>query len=83
MPTARVRWKDRCVYGIVSTFGWWCCRLPKKWAMQLGKGIGILFYHLVKKRRDIALGNLKIAFGSHLTTSKRTEILQGKLYQRR
>ena len=74
MPTARVRWKDRCVYGIVSIFGWWCRRLPKRWAMQLGKGIGILFYHLVKKRRDIALGNLKIAFGSHLTPSKRTEI---------
>ncbi|MDD9975248.1 MAG: hypothetical protein OXU27_14635, partial [Candidatus Poribacteria bacterium] len=74
MPTARVRWKDRCVYGIVSIFGWWCRRLPKRWAMQLGKGIGLLFYHLVKKRRDIALGNLKIAFGSHLTTSKRTEI---------
>ena len=74
MPTVRVRWKDRCVYRIVSIFGWWCRRLPKRWAMQLGKGIGILFYHLVKKRRDIALGNLKIAFGSHLTTSKRTEI---------
>lgn len=74
MPTARVRWKDRCVYGIVSIFGWWCRRLPKRWAMQLGTGIGILFYHLVKKRRDIALGNLKIAFGSHLTTSKRAEI---------
>ena len=74
MPTARVRWKDRCVYRIVSIFGWWCCRLPKRWAMQLGKGIGILFYHFVKKRRDIALDNLKIAFGSHLTTSKRTEI---------
>ncbi len=74
MSTARVRWKDRCVYRIVSIFGWWCCRLPKRWAMQLGKGIGILFYYLVKKRRDIALDNLKIAFGSYLTTSKRTEI---------
>lgn len=74
MPTARVRWTDRCIYGIVSVFGWWCRRLPKRGAMQLGKGIGILFYHLVKKRRDIALDNLKIAFGSHLTISKRTEI---------
>ena len=74
MPNARVRWKDRCVYRIVSIFGWWCRRLPKKWAMQLGKGIGILSYHLIKKRRKIALGNLQIAFGSHLTTSKRAEI---------
>ena len=74
MPSARVRWKDRCIYRIVSIFGWWCRRLPKRWAMQLGKGVGVLFYHLVKKRRDIALGNLKIAFGNHLPTSKRREI---------
>ena len=74
MPTARVRWKDRCVYRIVSIFGWGCRRLPKRWALRLGKGTGILFYHLVKKRREIALNNLQIAFGDHLTTSKRAEI---------
>lgn len=74
MPNEHVRWKDRCVYRIVSILGWWCRRLPKRWAMQLGTGIGILFYHLVRKRREIALDNLKIAFGNHLTISKRTEI---------
>ena len=74
MHSERVRWKDRCVHWIVSIFGWWCRRLPKGWAMQLGSGIGILSYHLVKKRRQIALNNLQIAFGSHLTNSQRTEI---------
>lgn len=74
MPDTHVKWKDRCIYKIVSIFGWWCRRLPKRGAMRLGKGIGILFYHLVKKRREIALSNLQIAFGDRFTPSKHTEI---------
>ncbi len=74
MHSERVRWKDRCVHRIVSIFGWWCRRLPKEWALQLGSGIGMLCYYLIKKRRQIALNNLQIAFGSHLTKSQRIEI---------
>ncbi len=74
MQSERVRWKDSCVHGIVSMFGWWCRRLPKGWAMQLGSGLGMLCYYLVKKRRQIALNNLQIAFGSHLTNSQRIAI---------
>ena len=74
MHTARSTWKDGCIHRIVSTFGWWCRLLPKRWAMHLGRGIGMLYYHLVKKRREIALNNLNIAFGDHLTKSRRTEI---------
>ena len=74
MHSERVRWKDRCIYRIVSIFGGWCHRLPKGWALQLGSGIGMLSYYLIKKRRQIALNNLQIAFGSHLTNSQRTEI---------
>ena len=74
MHSERVRWKDRCVHRIVSMFGWWCRRLPKGWAMRLGSGIGMLCYYLVKKRRQIALNNLQIAFGSHLTNSQRIAI---------
>ena len=40
MPNARSKWKDRCIYGVVAIFGWWCRRLPKSWAIQLGCGIG-------------------------------------------
>lgn len=74
MHSERVRWKDRCVHRIVSTFGWGCRRLPKRWALQLGSGIGMLCYYLIKKRRQIALNNLQIAFGSHLTDSERIAI---------
>ena len=74
MDSERSTWKDRCTYRIVSVFGWWCRRLPKKWAMQLGRGMGILFYSLVKKRREIAADNLQIAFGKHLTASQRMQI---------
>ena len=74
MPKAHGKWKDRCIYRIVSTFGWWCRRFPKKWAMRLGSSIGMLSYHLVKKRREIALGNLQAVFGRHFTPSECTEI---------
>ena len=74
MCTERGSWKDRCVHRTVSIFGWWCRLLPKEWAMQLGSSIGTLCYYLVKKRREIALNNLQIAFGNHLTKSQRTEI---------
>ena len=74
MPNARSKWKDRCIYRIVSLFGWWCCQLPKGWALRLGRGIGILFYYLIKKRREIASNNLQIAFGGQLTAAQRREI---------
>ena len=77
MQPARSIWKDRWTYWIVCAFGWWCRRLPKGWALQLGRGIGILFYHLVKKRREIALGNLESAFNKHFTTSQCAEICKG------
>ena len=74
MPNARSKWKDGCIYRIVAIFGWGCRRLPKDWALQLGGGIGILFYYLIKKRREIASNNLRIAFGSQLTAAERREI---------
>jgi KDO2-lipid IV(A) lauroyltransferase len=42
--------------------------------MRLGRDLGILSYHLVKKRREIALGNLQAIFGRHFTNSQCTEI---------
>ena len=74
MPKARGQWKDRCIYRIVSLFGWWCCQIPKSWALQLGRGIGLISYYLIKKRREIALKNLQIAFGSQRTSAQRREI---------
>ena len=74
MPKARNQWKDRWTYRIVVLFGWLCCRLPKGCAMHIGRGIGILCYHLVKKRRQIASDNLQLAFGDQFTAAQRAEI---------
>ena len=67
-------WKDRWIYWVVAAIGWWCRRLPKRWAMRLGRDLGILSYHLIKKRREIALGNLQTVFGRHFSKSQCTEI---------
>lgn len=74
MNSERGSWRDRCIHRTVAIFGWWCRLLPKGWAMQLGSGVGILYYHLVKKRREIALNNLNMAFGDDLTKSQRGKI---------
>ena len=70
MQGDRTTWRDRWVYWIVSTCGWGCRRLPKRWALHLGQVIGILYYHLVKKRREIALSNLHQAFSKRFTPSQ-------------
>lgn len=74
MSSERSAWKDRCIYGIVAAFGWGCRCLPKGWALQIGHRIGLLYYYIVKKRREIALNNLQIAFGSDLTAAQRKQI---------
>ena len=74
MPGNRNIQKDRWTCWIVRIFGWWCRRLPKRSAMRLGHRLGILSYHLLKKRREIALGNLRAVLGRHFTTAQRTEI---------
>ncbi len=74
MGGTRDNWKDRCVYAAVSLFGWCCRRLSKRAAMRLGRGIGVLCYHLIKKRRAIALKNLEIAFRDTFTPAERAEL---------
>ena len=71
---ARNKLKDSAVYQFVMVFGWVCRLLPKKWAMALGTGIGKLLYHTLKKRRQIALNNLRIAFGNDIEEDKRRDI---------
>ncbi len=70
----RNRWKDSIVYLYVIIFGWFCRILPKKWAMTLGTIIGRLLFQILKKRRQIALNNLQIAFGNDLTQEQRRDI---------
>ncbi|MCE2400683.1 lysophospholipid acyltransferase family protein [Candidatus Poribacteria bacterium] len=71
---ARSKWIDNFVYLTVLVFSWVCRILPRKWAMCLGCAIGKLLYRILKKRRQIALNNLQIAFGDDLKETRRQEI---------
>jgi len=51
-------------YKLVACFGFFARRLPTHVALLLGKRLGEVVYHLVKKRRDITMSNLRLAFGS-------------------
>lgn len=50
--------------------------MPKRFAMTIGSGVGHLLYCLLKKRRQIALENLKIAFGNTRSDKERRKICQ-------
>lgn len=65
---------DNIVYLAVLVFSWVCRLLPKKWAMCLGSAIGKLLYRILKKRKQIALNNLQIAFGDNFKPTCRQEI---------
>lgn len=49
-------------------------RLPKRLAMFLGSGIGDALYFASKRRRNIALENLRIVFGTEKSGRERKEI---------
>ena len=51
-----------------------CRIIPRNWAMYLGSAIGELLYRILKKRRQIALNNLQIAFGDDIKETRRHEI---------
>jgi Kdo2-lipid IVA lauroyltransferase/acyltransferase len=46
-------------------------RLPRRWIGPLGRGLGLLGYHLIGRRRRIALANLELAYGPAMTASER------------
>ena len=70
----RNKLKDSIVYQIVMFIAWICRLLPKKLAMLLATIIGKLLFQTLKKRRQIALKNLQIAFGNKLNETERQEI---------
>lgn len=65
---------NRVPYLCVAAFGWFARRLPKRLAMHLGSMIGRLLYRALKRRRQIALENLKIAFGDMFSEREFQEI---------
>ena len=67
---------DWFAYLTVFGFAWFVRRLPRQLALAIGSGIGRLLYWTLKKRRQIALGNLQTAFGDSLSDRERREICQ-------
>ena len=67
---------DWLIYITVYTLAWLLDRMPKRFAMVIGNGMGHLLHLLLKKRRRIALENLKIAFGNTLSDKERRKICQ-------
>ena len=67
---------DWSIYLIVFVFAWFIRRLPRRMAMCVGSAIGRLLHWTLKKRRQIALQNLRIAFGDSLSDRERREICQ-------
>ena len=78
-PVTFNEWKrmkifNKIPYFSVAAFGWFVRRLPKRLAMRLGSMIGRLLYRALKRRRQIALENLRIAFGDTLSEREYQEI---------
>ena len=65
---------DWFVYFTTCTLAWSFRRLPKRLTMIIGSGIGRLLYIVLKKRRQIALDNLQIAFRDVLSDEESQKI---------
>ena len=58
------RIKNPAIYTLVLTIGFIVRRLPRCASLWLGAGIGSFVYRSVKRRRQIALDNLRMALGN-------------------
>ena len=65
---------ENILYFTIIAFGSFVRRLPRKLATLLGSMIGRFLYRALKRRRQIALENLRIAFGNDLSNLERQEI---------
>lgn len=50
--------------------------IPRPIGLRLGEGLGTLFYHLLQRRREIALQNLTTAFGDQKTAPERRDLVR-------
>lgn len=71
---------ESILYWVAKGIGLLAQRLPQSLCISLGAFGGTLAYHLPSRRRAIALGNLKFAFGDRYTHQQYRQILR-KLYQ--
>ncbi|MBW2109779.1 MAG: lauroyl acyltransferase, partial [Deltaproteobacteria bacterium] len=54
--------------------------IPRTWAARMGNGLGQLFFYIDKRHREIALNNLKLAFG-HEETPDQIQQLARKVFR--
>ncbi len=66
--------RERTVYWVFKPVRALFAVLPRKICLSLGRSLGLIFYHLDKKHRRIALSNLSIAFGAELSVSEQKKI---------
>jgi KDO2-lipid IV(A) lauroyltransferase len=55
--------KTRLEYGAFKVFMFFFAVLPRSWCLKLGRGLGTLTYRCDRHHRNIALANLRQAFG--------------------
>ena len=65
---------DWLVTFIIRILGAIVRSLPKRYALILGSGLGDFLHFSLKKRRQIALENLRIAFGDEMSTDERAQV---------
>ena len=68
-------------YFIVIFFIFFLKNLSRKSIFKLGRILGNLSYHLARKRRRIALTNLKIAFGDKKSSEEKKRIIKNSFTQ--
>lgn len=59
--------RDLIIYVLIESIGYIVRRVPREIGLKLGIKFGNLVYLLVKKRRNIAKSNIRLAFGNKLT----------------
>ena len=59
--------KDFIIYAIIACIGFLVRKLPAHVALSLGARLGSTMYSVLKKRREITMSNLRLAFGGERT----------------
>ena len=73
-----IDWSTTFIIRILAIIIRW---LPKRYALMLGSGLGGFLYLALKKRRRIALENLRIAFGDEMSADERAQICRKSFQQ--
>ena len=68
---------ESILYWLAKGLGFCAQQAPAGWNAAVGAGIGTLAFHALPKRRVVALGNLRAAFGAAYSPQEYRRILRG------